>query len=83
MKNIKQLLEDKENVSLFCGASNALIAKLAENAGFDGVWLSSFEVHAWNRFPDASILNVADYSDAISKISDRIDIPILVEIGRG
>ena len=83
MKNIKQLLEDKENVSLFCGASNALIAKLAENAGFDGVWLSSFEVHAWNRFPDASILNVADYSDAISKISDRIDIPILVDADEG
>tara|TARA_B100001094_G_C18135215_1_gene774662 strand:+ start:795 stop:1664 length:870 start_codon:yes stop_codon:yes gene_type:complete len=83
MKNIKQLLEDKENVSLFCGASNALIAKLAENAGFDGVWLSSFEVHAWNRFPDASILNVADYSDAINKISDRIDIPILVDADEG
>lgn len=83
MKNVKELLKDKENVSLFCGASNALIAKLAENAGFDGVWLSSFEVHAWNRFPDASILNVADYSDAISKISDRIDIPILVDADEG
>ena len=83
MKNIKQLLTDKEEVNLICGASNAMIAKLAENAGFDAVWLSSFEMHAWNRFPDASILNVADYADAISKIADRIQVPILVDADEG
>jgi len=82
MKNIKELLQQEEP-SLICGASNAMIAKLAENAGFDGVWLSSFELHAWNRFPDASILNVADYADAISKMSDRIGIPILVDADEG
>jgi len=83
MKTIKQLLYDRENVNLLVGASNALIAKLAENAGFDGIWLSSFEMHAWNRFPDASILNVADYADAINKIADRVDIPILVDADEG
>ena len=83
MKTIKELLEEKDNVSLICGASNALIAKLAENAGFDGIWLSSFEMHAWNRFPDASILNVADYSDAVNKIADRVNIPILVDADEG
>tara|TARA_Y100000310_G_scaffold344979_1_gene460929 strand:+ start:2243 stop:3109 length:867 start_codon:yes stop_codon:yes gene_type:complete len=82
MKTIKQLLNE-EGVSIACGASNAMIAKLAENAGFDAVWLSSFEMHAWNRFPDASILNVADYSDAINKINDRINIPILVDADEG
>jgi len=83
MKTVKELLDDKSNVSLFCGASNAMIAKLAENAGFDGVWLSSFEMHAWNRFPDASILNVADYADAVNKIADRVNIPILVDADEG
>lgn len=82
MKTIKQLLNE-DGVSIACGAYNAMIAKLAENAGFDAVWLSSFEMHAWNRFPDASILNVADYSDAINKISDRIGIPILVDADEG
>ena len=83
MKTIKELLSNKSRVNLICGASNAMIAKLAENAGFDGVWLSSFEMHAWNRLPDASILNVADYADAINKISDRINIPILVDSDEG
>ena len=83
LKTIKQLLDDKENLNIVCGASNALIAKLAENAGFDGVWLSSFEMHAWDRLPDASILNTADYADAVSKIADRVDIPILVDADEG
>jgi phosphoenolpyruvate phosphomutase len=83
MNTIKELLKNQEKVSLVCGASNAMIAKLAENAGFDAIWLSSFEMHAWNRFPDASILNVADYADAISKIADRVDVPILVDADEG
>ena len=83
MKTIKKLLNDKNSLSLACGASNAMIAKIAENAGFDAVWLSSFEMHAWNRLPDASILNVADYAGAISKIADRINVPILVDADEG
>ena len=83
MKTIKGLLADKNKVSLVCGASNAMIAKLAESAGFDAVWLSSFEMHAWNRLPDASILNVADYANAISKMADRIEVPILVDADEG
>jgi len=83
IKSIRELLDDRSEVSLICGASNALIAKIAENAGFDGIWLSSFELHAWNRLPDASILNVTDYAAAISKIADRIQIPILVDSDEG
>jgi phosphoenolpyruvate phosphomutase len=82
MKSIKDLLQS-ETTSVICGASNALIAKMVEEAGFDGIWLSSFEMHAWNRLPDASILNVADYADAIGKISDRVDVPILVDADEG
>ena len=83
MKTIKELLDDKSRVSLICGASNAMIAKIVENVGFDGIWMSSFEMHAWNRLPDASILNSTDYADAIGKISDRVNIPILVDADEG
>ena len=54
MKTIKSLLNE-DGLKIACGASNAMIAKLVENAGFDAVWVSSFEMHAWNRLPDASI----------------------------
>lgn len=83
MKTIKQLLNDTSKVSTVIGASNALIAELAERSGFDGIWVSSFESHAWNLLPDANILNTADYFDTISKISDRIKLPILVDADEG
>ena len=35
MKTIKELLADDSKTSIVCGASNAMIAKLAENAGFE------------------------------------------------
>ena len=83
MKTIKDLLNDNTTTSVACGAANAMLAKLAENAGFDAVWISSFEMHAWNRLPDASILNSTDYADAIGKVADRVNIPILVDSDEG
>ena len=83
MKTIKELLNDRIKTNIIIGANNALIAELAMKAGYDGTWVSSFESHAWNLLPDANILNTADYSDTISKISDRIDIPILVDADEG
>ena len=83
MKTIKELLKDTGRVNTVCGAGNAMIAKLAENAGFDSVWISSFEMHAWSRLPDASILNSTDYASTIEKIADRIEVPILVDGDEG
>lgn len=76
MKKLKEILQEK---SLACGVHNALTAKIAEDAKFDALWLSSFELHATNRLPDADILSYSDYSDAINKISDRVNIPLLVD----
>ena len=79
MKSIKELLNTKNETNLVMGSGNALLAEIAYRSGYDGVWVSSFESHAWNLLPDANILNTADYFDTISKIDDRIDIPILVD----
>ena len=83
MKTIKGLLDTKNKTNIVMGAGNALLAEIAARVGYDGVWISSFESHAWNLLPDANILNTADYFDTISKISDRIDIPILVDADEG
>ena len=83
MKSIKQLLDTKNKTNTVIGAGNALLAEIAAKSGFDGVWISSFELHAWSLLPDANILNTTDYFDVISKISDRIDIPILVDADEG
>lgn len=69
--------------SVLMGVHNALGAKLAEEAGADGLWISSFEVHAAHRLPDADILGTQDYSYVIAQISDRVRVPILVDGNAG
>ena len=77
-KSLKSLISKNELVRLF-GSNNAIIATLVEEAGFEGVWLSSFEAHASCRLPDADLLTVSDYSNMCSKIFDRVSIPILMD----
>jgi len=74
----KDLFKTKKMVKI-CGVHNALVSMLSQEAGFNGIWLSSFEIHASCRLPDADILSIPDYSDAINKIADRVSIPILVD----
>jgi phosphoenolpyruvate phosphomutase len=79
---ISDLLK-RDSPSILVGAHNALGAMIAQEAGADGLWISSFEVHAAARLPDADILGSQDYVDVISKISDRVQIPILVDGNAG
>jgi phosphoenolpyruvate phosphomutase len=81
-KSIRELLNG-ERASVVMGVHNALGAKIAEEAGADAVWISSFEIHAASRLPDADILGTEDYADVVSKISDRVGIPLLVDGNAG
>ena len=82
MRSIKSLL-DGDRASVIFGVHNAMGAKIAEEAGADGVWVSSFEVHAAARLPDADILGTEDYVYAIAQMSDRVQIPVLVDGNAG
>jgi phosphoenolpyruvate phosphomutase len=79
---IKNLLE-RPGASVLIGVHNALGAKIAEESGADGLWISSFEVHAAARLPDADILGTEDYVHVISQIVDRVQIPVLVDGNAG
>jgi phosphoenolpyruvate phosphomutase len=72
-----------DHASVLIGVHNALGAKIAEEAGVDGLWISSFEVHAAARLPDADILGPEDYVEVVSKIVDRVKIPVLVDGNAG
>src|ERR1019366_8170313 len=72
-----------EHASVLMGVHNALGAKIAEEAGVDGLWISSFEVHAAARLPDADILGPEDYVEVVSKIVDRVKLPVLVDGNAG
>jgi phosphoenolpyruvate phosphomutase len=82
MSTIRELLA-RPNASILMGVHSALGAKIAEEAGADGLWISSFEVHAAARLPDADILGTQDYVTIVQQIVDRVSIPVLVDGNAG
>jgi 2-methylisocitrate lyase-like PEP mutase family enzyme len=52
-------------------AHNRLSARLAELAGFDGIWASGFELSATYGVPDASLLSFTQHLDMTRAIVER------------
>ena len=65
------------------GAHNPLSARLAEEAGFDGIWASGFELSASFAVPDASILSMTEHLDMTRAICSAVEIPVVADIDTG
>ncbi|MFE5888946.1 isocitrate lyase/phosphoenolpyruvate mutase family protein [Streptomyces sp. NPDC056468] len=65
------------------GAHHALSGVLAQEAGFQAVWSSSFEVSASRCLPDASILSMTEYLEAAANIQKALDIPVVADCDTG
>jgi phosphonopyruvate hydrolase len=65
------------------GAHNGLSAKLAERAGFDGVWASGLEISASYGIPDASLISMNQFLEAARSMNEVIDIPIVADCDTG
>ncbi|MFQ5723078.1 MAG: isocitrate lyase/PEP mutase family protein, partial [Terriglobia bacterium] len=69
--------------TLLVGAHNGLTAKLAEEAGFDGVWASGFEINAARALPDASILSMSEHLAVCGEINDATTLPVVADCDNG
>jgi len=65
------------------GAHDALGAKLVEQAGFEAVWASSFEISAARCLPDASLLTMTEYLAAASHMQHACGIPVVADVDTG
>jgi phosphoenolpyruvate phosphomutase len=65
------------------GAHDGLSAKLVEQAGFDAVWASGFEISASHCVPDANILTMADQLRAAAWMVDAVEIPVIADCDNG
>lgn len=65
------------------GAPDCLSAKLVEEAGFEAVWVSSFELSASRGLPDASLVTMSEYLDAAESIDFGIGIPVIADCDTG
>ena len=64
-------------------AHNPLSARLAEEAGFDGIWASGFELSAAYGVPDASLLSFTQHLDMTRAIVEQTTIPMVADIDTG
>src|SRR5579862_4684576 len=64
-------------------AHNPLSARLAEEAGFDGIWASGFELSAAFGVPDASLLSFTQHLDMTRAIIEQTTIPMVADIDTG
>lgn len=65
------------------GAHDGLSARLVEQAGFDGVWASGFEISASRGVPDASILTMTETLEAARAMSEAVGIPVVADCDTG
>ena len=64
-------------------AHNPLSARLAEEAGFDAIWASGFELSAAYGVPDASLLSFTQHLDMTRGIIEQTSIPMIADIDTG
>src|SRR4051794_15065057 len=64
---------------VLAGAHDGLSARLVQDAGFDGVWASGFEISASHGVPDASILTMTDTLAASRVMSEAVAIPVIAD----
>lgn len=74
-----------DNRQLFTAmaAHNPLCARLAAEAGFDGIWGSGFELAASYAVPDANILPMGIHLDMMRAIAAAVATPVIADIDTG
>ncbi|OCK60061.1 phosphoenolpyruvate phosphomutase [Bradyrhizobium sp. LMTR 3] len=64
-------------------AHSPLSAILAEEARFDGLWASGFELSALYGLPDMSLISMTQHLDMLRAIAGRTTLPIVADIDTG
>ena len=64
-------------------AHSPLSARLAEEAGFDGLWASGFELSALYGLPDVSLISMTQHLDMTRAIAEQSALPVVADIDTG
>lgn len=85
MSKAKQLRDSIAERGLvhIMAAHSPLSAILAEEAGFDGIWASGFELSALYGLPDMSLMSMTQHLDMLRSIAGRSSLPIVADIDTG
>lgn len=64
-------------------AHSPLSARLAEEAGFDALWASGFELSALYGLADVSLVSMTQHLDMVRAIAGQVALPIVADIDTG
>lgn len=64
-------------------AHSPLSAKLVEEAGFDAIWASGFELSALYGLADVSLVTMSQHLDMVFAMADHTRLPIIADIDTG
>ena len=80
MTDLKTLLADPDRGIVAPGVYDAFTALLAQQAGFDCLYLSGASI-AYTRLgrPDIGLVSVSEVIATIELITDRVDLPVIVD----
>lgn len=77
-------LFERDRMALLAGAHDALSAHLIGEAGFDGVWASSFGISLASRcLPDTDVMTMSENVDAVHQMVAAVDIPVIADVSAG
>lgn len=74
--------ERKEKL-VIVSAGDAITAKLVEEAGFDGIWISGFEASARLGLADNGSITMTEMLQATKTIVDATTLPVTVDVDNG
>jgi phosphoenolpyruvate phosphomutase len=64
-------------------AHSPLSARLAEEAGFDGLWASGFELSALYGLADVSLVSMTQHLDMVRAMAEQSTLPLVADIDTG
>ena len=82
-KERNTMRSEKIKVKVIVSAGDAITAKLVQEAGFDGIWVSGFEVSARLGLPDNGSLTMTEMLNVCKPIVEAVNIPVWVDVDTG
>jgi phosphonopyruvate hydrolase len=80
--NLREIVTSGE-LARIMAAHNPLSAMLVEEAGFDGIWASGFELSAAYGLPDVSLVSMAEHLSMMRAMAERTTLPIVADVDTG
>jgi phosphoenolpyruvate phosphomutase len=81
--HLRRILQESKTVIRVAGAHDATGARLAQKAGFEGIWASGFEISTAHGVPDAGILTMTEMLSAATTLVESVHLPVICDCETG